>query len=88
MGLGRSSEAFLLDPAATWTEYAAETPASKEEDIKRTLATLQERSAKAYDLAIMLASAPFTLPVARLVQEGSWFRAPQTTRSRGRRPIL
>lgn len=69
MGLGRQTETFMLDPAATWTDYPADTPASKEEDVQRALATLQERSAAAYDLAIMLASAPFTLPVARLVQE-------------------
>jgi CheY-like chemotaxis protein len=69
MGLGRQTEAFLLDPAATWPDYSGDTPPSKEEDVQRALATLQERSAAAYDLAIMLASAPFTLPVARLVQE-------------------
>lgn len=69
MGIGRQTETFLLDAAEIWTDSLAETPGSPIKDVQRALTTLHERSPAAYDLAIMLASAPFTLPVARLVQE-------------------
>lgn len=69
MGLGRKVETFLLDPVEAWDDVPAADPAMEERDVGRSLVTLQERSAAAHDLAMMLAGAPFTLPVARLVQE-------------------
>lgn len=71
MGMGRQVEVFLLDSDIMDPEppINTATPASTEKDVQRALASLHERSPAAYQLAIMLASAPFTLPVARLVQE-------------------
>jgi len=69
MGLGRQTETFLLAPGTTHADHPAETRALDEPNLQRALTTLQERSPAAYDLAMMLANAPFTLPVARLVQE-------------------
>jgi hypothetical protein len=60
MARGRSAPVVFLDQSRT-------TPRSSE--IASTLATLRAESPEAYRLAIYLASSPFTLPVARLVQE-------------------
>jgi len=69
MGLGRGSEAFLLDPSETLSDDEATHLASDRINPELALTNLSERSSVAFDLAMMLASAPFTLPVARLVQE-------------------
>jgi CheY-like chemotaxis protein len=69
MGLGQGSEAFLIDPADALSadelaEYCRATP-----DPALALTNLRERSPDAFELAMRLALSPFTLPVARLVQE-------------------
>lgn len=69
MALGRQAEVFLLDPCDAMTPEEAALLAPAETEAELALANLRERSPRAHDLAIMLASAPFTLPVARLVQE-------------------
>ena len=69
MGLGRGAEAFLLDPGEELTPQDLEVRADQEVNLDLALTNLRERSMAAFDLAMMLSSAPFTLPVARLVQE-------------------
>lgn len=69
MGLGRGSEAFLIDPTEELTPQDLESRADQGVDLGLALTNLRERSMAAFDLAMMLSSAPFTLPVARLVQE-------------------
>ena len=69
MGLGRQAETFLLDAADTLEPEEEAQLAPEAIDIGRALAELRETSDQAYDLAILLSNAPFTLPVARLVQE-------------------
>lgn len=71
MGLGPGCEAFVIDPT--------DVPSSAELDAIRhpaidpdlTLSNLRERSPAAFDLAMRLAVGPFTVPVARLVQEAT-----------------
>ncbi|WP_145984403.1 SAV_2336 N-terminal domain-related protein [Bradyrhizobium nitroreducens] len=69
MGLGQGTEAFLIDPAETLTDAELAGLLPERIEPARALTNLRERSVAAFDLAVMLASAPFTLPVARLVQE-------------------
>jgi tetratricopeptide (TPR) repeat protein len=69
MGLGRGSEAFLLDSTQILSDDEVADLAPDQINPDLALTNLQERSAAALDLARMLASAPFTIPVARLVQE-------------------
>ena len=69
MSLGRGSEAFLIDLNETLTDMEIEEVTPRKMQPALALTNLRERSSAAFDLAVMLASAPFTLPVARLVQE-------------------
>ena len=69
MGLGRQAETFLLDAADTLTVEEEALLAPEAIDPRRVLAELRETSEQAYNLAMLLANAPFTLPVAGLVQE-------------------
>ena len=69
MGLGQRIEAFLLDATSMITPEEATALVPEALDERRALNDLHETSERAHDLAILLANAPFTLPVARLVQE-------------------
>jgi WD40 repeat protein len=64
MARGRRCSAVLLDKAPDGAPLNQEP-----RDASRALKLLLESSPEAYRLAVYLASGPFTLPVARLVQE-------------------
>jgi hypothetical protein len=68
MGRGRRASVFLPDPSLPPGEKRHATPPSKR-DFERIIANLRDVSPSAFRLAVYLASSPFTLPVARLVQE-------------------
>lgn len=65
MARGRRCPVFLLDPAATAPAEGKPAPRS----IERAASALRETAPEAFQLAVYLASAPFTMPIARLVQE-------------------
>jgi GTPase SAR1 family protein len=64
MARGRRCSAVLLDKVPDGAP-----PTQQSRDASRALKLLLESSPEAYRVAVYLASGPFTLPVARLVQE-------------------
>jgi CheY-like chemotaxis protein len=66
MGRGRSAPIVFLDSSRA--DAAAER-GEAEEDVERIIAALKAESPDAFRLAVYLSSGPFTLPVARLIQE-------------------
>jgi hypothetical protein len=68
MGRGRRAPVFLLDPSLPPSGERHDPPPSKR-DFERIIAGLRDASPSAFRLAVYLASSPFTIPVARLVQE-------------------
>jgi WD40 repeat protein/CheY-like chemotaxis protein len=71
MGLGQGSEVFLIDPADALSADELTTYRETAPDPTLAMTNLRERSPEAFDLAMRLAASPFTLPVARLVQEAT-----------------
>jgi hypothetical protein len=65
MGRGRSAPIVFLDSSRA--EAAGELGGA--EDVERIIAALKAESPDAFRLAFYLCSGPFTLPVARLIQE-------------------
>ena len=73
MGRKREMDAVFVDP--TPPAFAAPSrPAATRNRTEATLALLQAESPQAFQVATYLSAAPFTLPVARLVQETKFGR--------------
>jgi tetratricopeptide (TPR) repeat protein len=69
MSRGRETEIYLLDTRSANAVTQVHASEVDQADVERRLVNLQETSPDAVQLALALASAPFTLPVARVVQE-------------------
>ena len=79
MARGRRVPIYLLDaddPVDVRTKRPAELT---DLEVQQRLAVIRERSSAAYELAIALSAGPFTLPVARVVQEVLFGSATDTT---------
>lgn len=68
MGRGNRSSAFLLNPAEHHT-FAKQFKPESSEDYERLISIFRTEAPTAFQLATYLSSGPFTLSVARLVQE-------------------
>jgi hypothetical protein len=69
MARGGRCAAILLDPNATSVQKVTTASA---QDYERAVSLLREASPDAFRLAVYLCSGPFTIPVARLVQEAKF----------------
>jgi tetratricopeptide (TPR) repeat protein/CheY-like chemotaxis protein len=79
MSRGRECELYLLDTRSAGVVAQVRAWEIDETDVEWRLANLQEASPDATQLALALAPAPFTLPVARIVQEAILGRATDYT---------
>ena len=69
MSRGRQAPVYLLDPSYSMKPATVDEEPLEVREIERRLVNLQEQSPRGYHLAMLLSAAPFTLPVARVIQE-------------------
>ena len=79
MARGRRAPLYLLDADEAVDVQTARPDALTALEVEQRLAGVRERSSAAYELAIALSVGPFTLPVARVVQEVLFGSATDTT---------
>jgi len=69
MQMARARRCPVVALAAAASKDDVVTVPSEKRDVEREIALLREKSQPAFQLAVYLSAGPFTLPVARLVQE-------------------
>jgi esterase/lipase superfamily enzyme/CheY-like chemotaxis protein len=83
MSRGRRCPVFLLDPTKRTLDDAVPPAPLTAQELERTIAFLRETAPESFRLAVYLSAGPFTIPVARLVQEAKFGAAAQSAHLAG-----